>query len=93
MMKMKILRFTLLLFPIAPSLLMISGSATAQTWQRQYGDTLSSMKVNDSLQWDSINTAPFKYDSLCPYAIATDTVPLVNCTGITAISSKFMAVR
>jgi len=45
------------------------------------------MKVNDNLQWDSIYTMPFLYDSLCPHSIATDTVSLDNCTVITAIYS------
>ncbi|MEI6435959.1 MAG: hypothetical protein WCP32_14015 [Bacteroidota bacterium] len=85
--------FYTFVFLMAAKLALISGSAKAQTWPKQYGDTLSSMKVNDNLQWDSINTAPFTYESLCPYAIATDTLPLDNCTVIAAKSSKFIVAR
>jgi hypothetical protein len=40
---MKFFRFTLLLFLIVTKLLLISGSAKAQSWPKQYGDTLSSI--------------------------------------------------
>jgi hypothetical protein len=43
------------------------------------------LKLNSDLEYDSIYTAPFTYDSLCPHAIATDTVPMDDCTVITDI--------
>ncbi|MBC8314035.1 MAG: T9SS type A sorting domain-containing protein [Bacteroidetes bacterium] len=33
-------------------------------------------KLNSDLEYDSIYTQPFVYDSLCPYPIASDTIPL-----------------
>jgi len=33
-------------------------------------------KLNSDLEYDSIYTAPFVYDSLCPHPIPTDTIPL-----------------
>ena len=35
-------------------------------------------KVNSNLEYDSIYTQPFTYDSLCPYPIVSDTLDL-NC--------------
>jgi hypothetical protein len=37
------------------------------------------IKLNSSLEYDSIYTTPFTYDSLCPYPIVSDTVPLDDC--------------
>lgn len=41
-------------------------------------------KLNSDLEYDSIYTQPFTYDSLCPYAIDSDTLNLDDCivTGI-----------
>ena len=33
-------------------------------------------KLNQDLEYDSIYTQPFVYDSLCPYPIVSDTIPL-----------------
>ena len=33
-------------------------------------------KLNSDLEYDSIYTQPFVYDSLCPYPIPSDTIPL-----------------
>lgn len=33
-------------------------------------------KLNSNLEYDSIYTQPFIYDSLCPYPIPSDTIPL-----------------
>ncbi|MCK5838480.1 MAG: hypothetical protein KAG99_01470, partial [Bacteroidales bacterium] len=33
-------------------------------------------KFNDDLEYDTIYTQPFVYDSLCPYPIVSDTIPL-----------------
>ena len=37
------------------------------------------IKLNSSLEYDSIYTTPFTYDSLCPYPIVSDTIPLDDC--------------
>jgi hypothetical protein len=36
-------------------------------------------KLNSDLEYDSIYTTPFTYDSLCPYPIVSDTIPLDDC--------------
>jgi len=36
-------------------------------------------KLNSDLEYDSIYTTPFTYDSLCPYPIISDTIPLDDC--------------
>lgn len=42
-------------------------------------------KLNSDLEYDSIYTTPFTYDSLCPYPIVSDTIPLDDCEVIVAI--------
>jgi len=42
-------------------------------------------KLNADLEYDSIYTAPFNYDSLCPYPIVSDTIPLDDCEVIVDI--------
>jgi hypothetical protein len=37
------------------------------------------IKLNSGLEYDSIYTRPFTYDSLCPYPIASDTILLDDC--------------
>jgi hypothetical protein len=37
------------------------------------------IKLTNSLEYDSIYTTPFTYDSLCPHAIVSDTIPLDDC--------------
>ena len=37
------------------------------------------IKLNSSLEYDSVYTRPFTYDSLCPHPIVSDTVPLDDC--------------
>jgi len=36
-------------------------------------------KLNSDLEYDSIYTTPFTYDSLCPHTIVSDTIPLNDC--------------
>lgn len=36
-------------------------------------------KLTSDLEYDSIYTAPFTYDSLCPHPIVSDTIPLDDC--------------
>jgi len=36
-------------------------------------------KLNSNLDYDSIYTHPFIYDSLCPYPVVSDTMPLGDC--------------
>ncbi|NCA77954.1 MAG: T9SS type A sorting domain-containing protein [Alphaproteobacteria bacterium] len=36
-------------------------------------------KLNSDLEYDSVYTRPFTYDSLCPHPIVSDTVPLDDC--------------
>jgi hypothetical protein len=36
-------------------------------------------KLNSDLEYDSIYTTPFTYDSLCPHPIVSDTIPLDDC--------------
>ncbi len=43
------------------------------------------IKLNQNLDWDSVYTTPYTYDSLCPHPITTDTVPLDDCTLVTAV--------
>jgi len=43
------------------------------------------IKLNSDLEYDSIYTTPFIYDSLCPYPIVSDTIPLDDCEVIVAI--------
>jgi len=37
------------------------------------------IKLNSDLEYDSIYATPFNYDSLCPYPIVSDTIPLDDC--------------
>ncbi len=36
-------------------------------------------KLTSDLEYDSVYTRPFTYDSLCPHPIVSDTVPLDDC--------------
>ena len=36
-------------------------------------------KLTSNLEYDSTYTRPFTYDSLCPHAIVSDTIPLNDC--------------
>ena len=36
-------------------------------------------KLTSNLEYDSIYTTPFTYDSLCPHPIVSDTIPLDDC--------------
>jgi hypothetical protein len=36
-------------------------------------------KLNSNLDYDSIYTHPYTYDSLCPYPVVSDTIPLDDC--------------
>lgn len=66
-------------------------TSTAKTFDNKFvsvmthcpGSTCAiyAFKVNGSLEWDSIYTFPFTYDSLCPYPIVSDTLDL-NCTTV-----------
>ena len=44
---------------------------TILSWQYCY-----LFKLNSDLEYDSIYNTPFTYDSLCPYPIVSDTIPL-----------------
>ena len=44
-------------------------------------------KLNYDLEYDSIYTRPFTYDSLCPYPIVSDTTNLDDCEVITSIKT------
>jgi len=46
----------------------IGNDATGATWK------IYAVKVNSDLEYDSIYTQPFTYDSLCSYPIVSDTV-------------------
>ena len=37
------------------------------------------IKLTSDLEYDSIYTTPFTYDSLCPHPIVSDTIPLDDC--------------
>jgi hypothetical protein len=41
---------------------------------------VQAFKVNSELEFDSIYTTPFTYDSLCPHSIVSDTILLDDCT-------------
>jgi len=43
------------------------------------------IKLTSDLEYDSIYTTPFTYDSLCPYPIVSDTIPLDDCEVIVDI--------
>ncbi|MBL7113330.1 MAG: T9SS type A sorting domain-containing protein [Bacteroidales bacterium] len=47
---------------------------TILSWQYCY-----LFKLNSDLEYDSIYNTPFTYDSLCPYPIVSDTIPLADC--------------
>jgi hypothetical protein len=42
-------------------------------------------KINANLDYDSIYTRPFTYDSLCPHPIVSDTIPLDDCAVVVNI--------
>lgn len=44
------------------------------------------IKLNSNLEYDSIYTTPFTYDSLCPYPIVSDTILLDDCEVIVDIN-------
>jgi len=46
----------------------VGNDATGGTWK------IYAVKVNSDLEYDSIYTRPFTYDSLCPHPIVSDTV-------------------
>ena len=46
---------------------------TTMNWQTY------AFKLTSDLEYDSIYTRPFTYDSLCPHPIVSDTVPLDDC--------------
>lgn len=46
---------------------------TTQNWQGY------AFKLTSDLEYDSVYTRPFTYDSLCPHPIVSDTVPLDDC--------------
>ncbi len=46
----------------------VGNDATGGSWK------IYAVKVNSDLEYDSIYTQPFTYDSLCPYPIVSDTV-------------------
>lgn len=50
--------------------LLVVGGFETPTWQSH------AYKFNSNLEYDSVYTHPFTYDSLCPHAIPSDTIPL-----------------
>ncbi len=48
--------------------LAVGDDGTGGTWK------IYAVKVNSDLEYDSIYTHPFPYDSLCPHAIVSDTI-------------------
>ncbi len=51
---------------------------SAETWDGNFD--IYAFKFNSELEYDSIYTQPFVYDSLCPYLIVSDTIPLDTLT-------------
>jgi hypothetical protein len=47
-------------------------------------------KLNSDLEYDSVYTRPFTYDSLCPHPILSDTIPLADCQMITVGLDDFL---
>ena len=45
-------------------------------------------KLNQDLEDDTLYSFPFQYDTLCPYPIASDTIPLDDCNLIVGIEEK-----
>ena len=43
------------------------------------------IKLNSDLEYDSVYTRPFTYDSLCPHPIASDTISLSDCEVVVSI--------
>ena len=52
---------------------------TVMKWQTY------AFKLNSNLEYDSVYTHPFTYDSLCPHVIISDTVSLKDCTVTTSV--------
>jgi hypothetical protein len=57
---------------------------------RHIGPTyqILAFKVNSNLEYDTLYSHPFVYDSLCPYAIASDTIDL-DCGLIVNVEEPF----
>ncbi len=56
--------------------ILVAGSVfnnTTLNWQGY------AFKLTSNLEYDSVYTRPFTYDSLCPHPIVSDTVPLDDC--------------
>jgi len=54
-------------------------------WNYPYWQTVM-IKLNSDLEYDSIYTTPYTYDSLCPNPIVSDTIPLDDCEVIIGIN-------
>lgn len=52
----------------------LTGTIAPGGWIQTYA-----FKLTPDLQYDSVYTRPFTYDSLCPHPIVSDTVPLDDC--------------
>jgi len=48
-------------------------------------------KLNHNLEDDTLYSFPFQYDTLCPYPIASDTIPLDDCQLIVGIEEPYMS--
>lgn len=48
-------------------------------------------KLNQNLEDDTLYTYPFQYDTLCPYPIASDTIPLDDCQLIVGIEEPALS--
>ena len=55
-------------------LILVSGYDTVISGTYHY--MTSAWKINSDLEFDSVYTRPFVYDSLCPDSIVSDTIPL-----------------
>ena len=54
-------------------ILMVNNEWLVSNWQ------VYAFKLNPDLEFDSIYTGNFNYDSLCPHPIVSDTIPLDDC--------------
>ena len=54
--------------------LILAGSVSSPGYIQSYA-----FKLTSNLDYDSIYTTPFRYDSLCPHLIVSDTIPLNDC--------------
>jgi hypothetical protein len=81
---------------------LVSIVCTAKTFDNMYfsaGDYTDgykwftyAYKLNSNLEYDSLYTTPFVYDSLCPYGITSDTTDL-DCDILVLIDDQFVPLN